>query len=185
MPALNVCDFSKKCADFSNYNMLFMSKRVDSKIFKKLIREIEIFIFDADGVLWLGESAIPGSLQFIDYLLSRNKKVIVLTNNATKSRAVYAKKLAKLGYDSRINKNTIVNPAAVVADTLQRSGIKEAGKKVYLIGGQGVKDELDDLEIEYFGDGRDPIDNQESSKNSTFLFGNFSNFKKILRMCYI
>ena len=170
MPALDIFDFSAKCSNFTNYNMSFMSKMVNSKIFEKLINEIETFIFDADGVLWLGETAIPGSPEFLDYLLSMNKRVIVLTNNATKSRAVYAKKLAKLGYDSSINKHSIVNPAAVVADTLHRSGINETDKKVYLIGGQGIQDELEELDIEYFGVGRDSIDNQESSKNSAFLF---------------
>lgn len=63
-----------------------------------------------------------------------------------------------------------MNPAAVVADTLNRSGIKEQNKKVYLIGGQGVKDELTELDIEYFGDGPDPVDNQESSKGAAFLY---------------
>ena len=54
--------------------------------------------------MWLGDGVIQGSPQFIDYLISLDKQVIVLTNNATKSRAVYAKKLAKLGYNSKLNK---------------------------------------------------------------------------------
>lgn len=86
-----------------------------------------------------------------------------MTNNATKSRAVYAKKLTKLGYHERITKN-IVNPAAVVADTLHRSGIKQMNKKVYLIGSQGVMDELDNLDIEYFGHGHDPIERQSDDR---------------------
>jgi phosphoglycolate phosphatase len=63
-------------------------------------------------------------------LLKKKKQVIFLTNNATKSRELYAKKLIKLGYNEKINKESIVNPAAVVADTLNRSGIREQGKKV-------------------------------------------------------
>ena len=55
------------------------------------------------GVLWLGEQAIAGSADFIDFLASNKKRIIVLTNNATKSRAVYAKKLANLGYGRCIN----------------------------------------------------------------------------------
>lgn len=54
------------------------------------------------GVLWLGEQAIAGSANFIDFLARAGKRIIVLTNNATKSRAVYAKKLAKLGYQNSI-----------------------------------------------------------------------------------
>ncbi|CAD5232300.1 unnamed protein product [Bursaphelenchus xylophilus] len=160
--------------DFQNEPTLqkrTISTFMDSTSFKSLVKEIDTFIFDADGVLWLGEDAIPGSPAFIEYLIRLKKRIIILTNNATKSRAVYAKKLAKLGYNESVsNKNTIVNPAAVVADTLHRSGIKDSNKKVYLIGGQGVKDELTELDIEYFGDGPDPIENQESSKGAAFLY---------------
>jgi len=131
--------------------------------FSEVLTEVDTFIFDADGVLWLGEDAIPGSPELVDYLLSLNKRVIVLTNNATKSRAVYGKKLASLGYSERITKN-IVNPAAVVADTLYRSGITNLRKKVYLIGSQGVKDELTNMGIEYFGDGPDPIERQPDER---------------------
>jgi ribonucleotide monophosphatase NagD (HAD superfamily) len=46
-----------------------------------------------------------------------------------------------------------VNPAAVVADLIDQAGLAKDDKKVYLIGGQGIKDELALLGIEYFGDG--------------------------------
>jgi len=147
------------------------SKYIGSNGFQTVLREIDTFIFDADGVLWLGDNAIPGSAKFVEYLINKQKQVIVLTNNATKSRAVYAKKLEKLGYSSKINKETIVNPAAVVADTLYRSGIQDQNKKVYLIGSQGVKDELENLGIEYVGgDMPDDVNDQESAKNSAFLY---------------
>jgi ribonucleotide monophosphatase NagD (HAD superfamily) len=62
-----------------------------------------IFILIPIGVLWLGEQAIAGSSDFVDFLANNGKRIIVLTNNATKSRAVYAKKLAQLGYGRCIN----------------------------------------------------------------------------------
>lgn len=43
---------------------------LNSETFKKVLPEIDTFIFDADGVLWLGEDAIVGSPQFVDYLLN-------------------------------------------------------------------------------------------------------------------
>nr|QWX94377.1 putative phosphoglycolate/pyridoxal phosphate phosphatase family protein [Steinernema ceratophorum] len=138
---------------------------LDSKSFPRILEDIDTFIFDADGVLWLGESVMPGSPALVDFLLKKGKTVIVLTNNATKSRAVYSEKLAKLGYNKQIGKNNIVNPAAVVADTLHRSGLTR-DKKVYLIGTQGIKDELDDLGIQYFGDGPDPVENHHDGKTA-------------------
>jgi phosphoglycolate phosphatase len=174
--ALNAADtFSilEKAPDFISSRggkVLSMPLAMDAAKFSHTLKDIDTFIFDADGVLWLGEDKIPGSPEFIDYLLSLNKQVIVLTNNATKSRAVYAQKLSKLGYNKYINKNSIVNPAAVVADTLAREGLGERQKKVYLIGSQGIKDELDDLGIEYFGDGPDPIENQAAAQSGAFLY---------------
>uniref|UniRef100_A0A1I8AGJ5 Phosphoglycolate phosphatase n=1 Tax=Steinernema glaseri TaxID=37863 RepID=A0A1I8AGJ5_9BILA len=145
------------------------SQFLDAKSFANVVDEIDTFIFDADGVLWLGESVMPGSPGLVDLLLRKNKRVIVLTNNATKSRAVYAQKLWKLGYNKKIGKESIVNPAAVVADTLKRSGLG-SDKKVYLIGTQGIKDELDDFGIQYFGDGPDPVENHHDG-STAFIYG--------------
>lgn len=135
--------------------------------FGRILQGIDTFIFDADGVLWLGDDVMPGSPRLIDFLIKNKKRVIVLTNNATKSRATYAKKLHKLGYPSTINKEGIVNPAAVVADLLAREGLKQMKKKVYMIGAQGVRDELDEVGVEYFGHGPEPADN---SDGSAFMF---------------
>ncbi|GMS78967.1 hypothetical protein PENTCL1PPCAC_1142, partial [Pristionchus entomophagus] len=135
--------------------------------FVDAIKNIDTFIFDADGVLWLGDAALPGSSRTVDLLLRLKKRVIVLTNNATKSRACYAKKLAKLGFPAALNKDSLVNPAAVVAEVLSLAGLKHSGKKVYLIGAQGVRDELDDVGIEYFGFGPEP---EDRSDGSAFMF---------------
>ncbi|KAL3125017.1 hypothetical protein niasHT_000708 [Heterodera trifolii] len=149
-----------------------MPRHLDANSFQQmLLHNIDTFIFDADGVLWLGEQAIPGSSDFVNFLAKNGKRIIVLTNNATKSRAVYARKLGQLGFGRCVNEHNIVNPAAVVADLLHRAGLGQGSdKKVYLIGGQGVKDEMDQLGIDHFGDGFDPVDEQPASKGSAFLY---------------
>ncbi|CAJ0588066.1 unnamed protein product [Cylicocyclus nassatus] len=135
--------------------------------FRKLLPETDTFIFDADGVLWLGDVAIPGAPQLLNFLLKSNKQVIVLTNNATKSRAEYARKLTSLGFSPKLDKHLIVNPAAVIADTLHRAGLSRNGKKVYLIGAKGLRDEMDDLDIPYFGHGPEP---QDDSNDSAIMY---------------
>ena len=40
----------------------------------------DYFIFDCDGVLWVGPQSITGSFEALDYLLERKKKVFLLTN---------------------------------------------------------------------------------------------------------
>lgn len=158
-----------------------LSKPLTADRFKELCNHIDTFIFDADGVLWLGDNVMPGSPKLIDYLISRKKTVIVLTNNATKSRAVYSKKLAKMGYHAKLDKvcafleetsmfqHSLVNPSAVAADLLKQKGFGKNGhgKKVYLIGSQGMREEMDELNIEYFGHGPEP---QDHSDGSAFIF---------------
>ena len=44
-------------------------RMMTAEMFPQLLKEIDTFIFDADGVLWLGEDKIDGSPQLLDYLL--------------------------------------------------------------------------------------------------------------------
>jgi hypothetical protein len=53
---------------------------------------------DCDGVLWTGPDAIPGSPEMIHKFREMEKKVIYVTNNATKSRKEYVTKCTDLGF---------------------------------------------------------------------------------------
>ncbi|KAI6186715.1 Phosphoglycolate/pyridoxal phosphate phosphatase family protein [Aphelenchoides besseyi] len=140
---------------------------LDSEKFRPLMDKFTTFVFDCDGVLWLGQNKIEGSPQFIDMLLDAGKQVILLTNNATCSRATYGKKLAKLGYSDRLGKHSLVNPSAVTADVLYRKGMHKTGKKVYVIGEQGVKDELDEVGVPHFS--HDTSDKQKPNGGAFLL----------------
>ncbi|KHJ81161.1 hypothetical protein OESDEN_19153 [Oesophagostomum dentatum] len=80
--------------------------------FHHLLAEIDTFVFDADGVLWLADEVIPGSPELLDFLLKNNKQIIILTNNTTKSRAEYARKLARLGFNRKLDKNFSGKPCS-------------------------------------------------------------------------
>lgn len=45
--------------------------QLSSDLVEDLLVNVDAFIFDADGVLWLGNTPIPGSPEFIKYLLSK------------------------------------------------------------------------------------------------------------------
>ncbi|VDM63185.1 unnamed protein product [Angiostrongylus costaricensis] len=139
-----------------------IAKSLSSENFRELLPEIDTFIFDADGVLWLRDEVIPGSRLLIDFLIKNNKQIIVLTNNATKSRAMYAKKFLRFGFNHNLNEDSVVSPAAIVADALYKAGIA-GNKKVYLIGSQGIRDEMDELGIEYFGHGPELQDGDDTT----------------------
>lgn len=54
--------------------------------FSDLANHYDYFLLDCDGVLWLGEKPIAHSFPALDYLISKNKKVFLLTNGTQRSR---------------------------------------------------------------------------------------------------
>lgn len=52
------------------------------------------------GVLWSGDHLFPGTVETLELLRSNGKQVVFVTNNSTKSRADYKKKLETLGIPS-------------------------------------------------------------------------------------
>ena len=62
-----------------------------------LLSSVKAFIFDCDGVIWKGDSVIPGVPETLDLLRSQGKRLFFVTNNSTKSRKGYLGKFTSLG----------------------------------------------------------------------------------------
>ena len=60
------------------------------------------FLFDCDGVIWNGDTPIPGVVETLAYLRKEGKKVIFVTNNATKSRKDFKGKFERLGIEAHM-----------------------------------------------------------------------------------
>ena len=54
--------------------------------FLKLAENYDYFLFDCDGVLWIGKKTIEGSFEALTHLLKLDKKIILLTNASARSR---------------------------------------------------------------------------------------------------
>jgi ribonucleotide monophosphatase NagD (HAD superfamily) len=54
-------------------------------------------IVDLDGVVWVGASAVPGSVAAIRDLRARGVRLLFLTNDPRSSRAEYVARLSALG----------------------------------------------------------------------------------------
>ncbi|MCX8197997.1 MAG: HAD-IIA family hydrolase [Candidatus Micrarchaeota archaeon] len=94
-------------------------------------------VFDLDGVVYKANYAIPGVAEEIARL-QKKVKVLFLTNNATKSRADYVRHLEKFGISAR--KEEIMTSSFGAAHYLREK--YGEGKRVFVIGEQGLKDEL-------------------------------------------
>lgn len=113
-----------------------------------LLSKTEVFIFDCDGVIWKGDSLIDGVPAVLDKLRKAGKMVFFVTNNSTKSRKGYLKKFQELGLD--VKPEEIFSSSFAAAAYLEQNPLP-AGKKVYIIGQEGICQELDLLNIPYIG----------------------------------
>ena len=65
---------------------------------KAFFNSFDTVLTDCDGVLWSGNNPINGSVEMIHKFREMGKKVIYVTNNATRSRKEYSKKFHDLGF---------------------------------------------------------------------------------------
>ena len=70
-------------------------------------REYDVYTFDLDGTIYLGDGLLPGARETVEGLRDRGKVVRFLSNNPTKDPEQYAEKLAALGLETPLEE--IVN----------------------------------------------------------------------------
>ncbi|MPW25121.1 HAD-IIA family hydrolase [Alkalibaculum sp. M08DMB] len=67
------------------------------------IQDIKCFLLDMDGTIYLGDKLIDGAKEFLDTLQEKKIKYFFLTNNSSKDKLAYIKKLKGLGIDAEEN----------------------------------------------------------------------------------
>lgn len=132
--------------------------RLNRVLIKQLLESVDSVLFDCDGVIWRGDQAIPGAPQVINLLKEHGKKVFFVTNNSTKTRKMYADKMSSLGFN--VVEEEIFGTAYCCAMYL-RTVCKLEGK-VYLIGSNAMKQELEAVGIQQTGVGPDLITGKQN-----------------------
>ncbi|KAG1140411.1 hypothetical protein G6F37_001774 [Rhizopus arrhizus] len=107
---------------------------------EEFINKYDNFLFDCDGVLWEGNNMFEGVAESMKLLREKGKHVCFVTNNSTKSRASYLKKFEGLGIKAELGE--IFSSAFATATYLKNVLKFPTDKKVYIIGMQGIKEEL-------------------------------------------
>ena len=77
-------------------------------------------VFDLDGVVYRGRTALPGARKTISWLRQRGLKVFFLTNNSTLTRAEYIHRLGRFGIPCKME--MIYSSAYACALYLQENG---------------------------------------------------------------
>ncbi|WOL13634.1 hypothetical protein Cni_G22407 [Canna indica] len=106
---------------------------------RSLIDSVDAFLFDCDGVIWKGDKLIDGVPSALQALRSLGKKLVFVTNNSTKSRKQYAKKFTSLGLD--VSEEEVFSSSFAAAMFLKLRNFPRE-KKVYVIGEEGILEEL-------------------------------------------
>jgi len=94
-------------------------------------------IFDLDGTVYLGDALLPGAQETITRLRRMGVRTVFLSNNPTRTRADYARKLTRLGLPA--DPSEVLNSSAVLVDFLQRA---MPGAPLFVIGEDSLRAEL-------------------------------------------
>lgn len=137
------------------------TKRRDdpTSVARSLLRDYDAVVFDCDGVLWKGDALVtPLVPELLSQLERHGKPCAFFTNNSLQARADYARKFARLGLSGVGADRIFCSSAAAAAWLAQREGQrqqhqgpskeKEEKKRAYVVGGQGI---LDELQLAGFG----------------------------------
>ena len=62
------------------------------------LQACELFLFDMDGTLYLGDEVFPGAIELMEDLPRLGKRYIYLTNNSSRSFGDYVRRLRELGF---------------------------------------------------------------------------------------
>lgn len=167
-----------------------MSENLDNKsTFEEFMDSFDTIITDCDGVLYINNDAIDGVPETLNLLRRCGKKIIFATNNSTKNRVQFLQKLRKLGYDAHLNE---VYPTSY-ASALYLKQINFT-RSVYVLGSQGIADELNQMGIKNFGVGPDLTPDEWTPGQARFKvdknvgavvvgFDNQVSFKKLAKAC--
>ncbi len=114
------------------------------------LANISCFLLDMDGTFYLGDRLIEGSIDFLHALTRTGREAWFLTNNSSKSAAVYVDKLTRMGVPAPYREQVMSSGHAAARYCREHF----AGQRGYLMGNDMLRVELTALGLS-FTDGSD------------------------------
>lgn len=109
----------------------------------KELRDVRCFLLDMDGTFYLGEVLLPGSLEFIEKVISSGRDYLFLTNNSSRSAQHYVKKLARMGL--QVGPEKVLTSGQATALAVNK---RYPGRKAFVLGNEFLMDELRGMGVE-------------------------------------
>lgn len=105
------------------------------------LADIHALVIDMDGVLWRGDTPLPGFQAFFDFLQTRHIPFVLATNNSRKTPDQYMQRLAKFG--ATVEKETVLTSSLATAAYLKND--LPIGSKAYVVGEIGIREAIQDV----------------------------------------
>jgi 4-nitrophenyl phosphatase len=131
-----------------------------------------LVIFDLDGVIYRGDTVLPYAADAVATLRRRGATVFYLTNNSTRTRESYSRKLTEMGIPT--HPNEIMTSAYATALYFLENHLD--GTTAYVIGEEGLVDELTRAGVRVLrGDENGPVESVVVGLDREFTY------RKLLR----
>lgn len=106
-----------------------------------LAEQFDAFLFDLDGVVYVGDQPLPGSVEALRRLRAMGKAVRFLTNDPRFARVELARRLNRMGIEA--TPEEVVSCGWATAQLLRQEGVRSA----YVVGSPSLVHELHDAGI--------------------------------------
>jgi 4-nitrophenyl phosphatase len=91
-------------------------------------------VIDLDGVLWRGKERLPGVAEFFDFLMAREMRFLIATNNASRTREDFAAQVNAIG--GRVSPEQMLTSSVATARYLTH--VLPRGAKILPVGEEGL-----------------------------------------------
>ena len=139
----------------------------------ELLKSIQLYLFDMDGTLYLGDRLFAFTRELLDTLRATGRRYLFMTNNSSKSVEDYIKKLKKLEIPAV--KEDFITSSQATAWYLQKH---HPGKTLYVCGTRSLQRELQQA-------GFTVTEDVEKTQCIVMGFDTELTFRKLQDVCYL
>ena len=105
----------------------------------EIMRRVRAVLLDMDGVLYVGDRALPGVQELLGYLEATGRRWLCVTNNSSRTSATFSEKLAAMNIT--VEPKNILGSAEATANWL--AGQSPNGAKVIMMGEASLRGALE------------------------------------------
>ncbi len=116
--------------------MFYDAKENENKL-KSIISQTKVFLLDMDGTVYLENELIGDMINTLRAIRRSGRRIVYFTNNSSKTVKEYEEKLVRLGIFGQ--EDEVYTSGVATAEYLNEF---HAGRKVYLVGTEGLRGEF-------------------------------------------